>query len=75
MAHCPLVTIGGAYLMIGDGIKVTKEAERMPEVKKLHQESDNSGKAPYIYGHHFGVLGLLAGTAKKMFCVPVMAGT
>ncbi len=73
VARCSLVTIGGACLMIGDGIKITKEAEKMPGVKKLHQESDNSGKAPYIYGHHFGVLGLLVGTAKKMFCVPVMA--
>ncbi|KKM12597.1 hypothetical protein SY88_02810 [Clostridiales bacterium PH28_bin88] len=72
-ARCPLVTVGGAYLMVGDGIKIAKEAEKMPGVKKLHQESDNSGKAPYIFGHHFGVLGLLVGNAQKKFCVPVMA--
>jgi hypothetical protein len=48
LARCPVVTVGGAYLMIGDGIKVAKETEKMPGVKKLHQESDNSGKAPYI---------------------------
>jgi hypothetical protein len=73
LAHCPAVTVGGAYLMIGDGIKVAKEAKKMPGVKKLHQESDNSGKAPYIFGHHFRVLGLLVGTVQKMFCVPVIA--
>jgi hypothetical protein len=34
-------------VLLGDGIKVAKEAERMPGVKKLHQESDNStGKPP-----------------------------
>ena len=73
LERCSSVTVGGAYLLIGDGIKVAKEAKKMPGVKKLHQESDNAGKTPYIFGHHFGVLGLLVGTAKKMFCVPVAA--
>ena len=61
----PLITIDGRLLLGGDGIKISKEAEKMPGVKKLHQESDNSGKAPYIYGHHHGVIGVLAGWVKK----------
>jgi len=65
LTHCPLVKIDGRLLMTGDGIKISKEAEKMPGVKKLHQESDNSGKAPYIYGHHHGVIGILAGWVKK----------
>jgi hypothetical protein len=65
LARCPLVEIDGRLLMTGDGIKISKEAEKMPGVKKLHQESDNSGKAPYIYGHHHGVIGILAGWVKK----------
>jgi len=73
LSRCPLLTVDNRYLVIGDGIKVSKEAEKMPGVKKLHQESDNSGKAPYIYGHHFGVLGILAVCAKKIFCVPLCA--
>jgi hypothetical protein len=71
--QCPLITVGGSLVIIGDGIKVTKDARRMPAVKKLHQESANSGKAEYIFGHHHGVLGILAGSAKKMFCVPIAA--
>ena len=71
--RCPLITINGHVLMVGDGIKVSKEAKRMPGIKKIHQESDNSSKPPYIFGHHFGMLGLLAGTVKNMFCVPVKA--
>jgi len=62
---CPLLTVDNRYLIAGDGIKVAKEAEKMPAVKKLHQESENSGKPPYIYGHHHGVLGILAGWVKK----------
>lgn len=69
-----LITIKGRYLIAGDGIKITKEAEKMPGVKRLHQESDNSGKAPYIYGHHFGAVGVLAGwVRKKIFCIPLSA--
>lgn len=66
-------TRAGAYILIGDGIKIAKEAKFMPGVKKLHQESENSSKAPWIFGHHFGVVGMLIANKDKAFCVPVMA--
>lgn len=66
-------TRAGAFILIGDGIKVAKEAKFMPGVKKLHQESENSSKTPWIFGHHFGVLGMLVANKDKAFCVPVMA--
>lgn len=70
--RCPLPTIDGRFILAGDGIKICKEAEKMPAVKRLHQESDNSGKAPYIYGHHWGVIGILAGWVKKtLLCTPL----
>jgi hypothetical protein len=70
--RCPLPKIDGRLLLAGDGIKISKEAEKMPAVKRLHQESDNSGKAPYIYGHHWGVIGILAGRVKKnLLCSPL----
>ncbi len=69
MSYFPLLTVDNRYLIAGDGIKVGKEAEKMPAVKKLHQESENSGKSPYICGHHHGVLGILAGWVKKRFFV------
>ena len=65
MQRCPLSLIDGRLVIAGDGIKISKEAEKMPGVKRLHQESDNSGKAPYIYGHHWGVIGILSGWVKK----------
>lgn len=69
--RCPLLQIDDRYLIAGDGIKVCKEASKMPGVKRLHQESENSGKAPYIYGHHHGVVGVLAGAVKKnLLCSP-----
>jgi len=60
-----------AWVLLGDGIKVAKEAERMPGVKKLQQQSDNSAKPPWILGHHFGVVGMVLGTDEKSFCVPL----
>lgn len=65
LERCRLPMIDGRLLLVGDGIKICKEAEKMPAVKRLHQESDNSGKAPYIHGHHWGVIGILAGRFKK----------
>ena len=73
-SRCPALTIEDRLLFVGDGTKVSKEANYMPGVKKLHQESDNSGKPSYITGHHFGVLGLLAGNERrKIFCISIMA--
>ena len=43
----------------------------MPGVKHLHQDSDNSGKGEYIYGHHIGFVGLLIGCLSKAFCLPM----
>lgn len=71
--YCSVVTFKEHVILVGDGIKVTKEARKMPGVKKLHQDSENSGKAQYIYGHHFGFIGFLAGNLKKYFCIPVAA--
>jgi len=75
LCSCPLLHIDGRLLLAGDGIKINKEAEKMPVVKRLHQESDNSGKAPYIYGHHHGVIGILAGWVKKNLLYPPLCRT
>ena len=68
---------GGAFLengmpiLIGDGVKQSKEARKMPCVKRLYQESETVSKAPYIFGHMFGAIGLLVGNVNKLFCVPL----
>lgn len=72
-------SIGHVYLenhmpvLVIDGIKKFKEGRKMPGVKKLHQESDNSSKAEYIHGHLFGVVSILIGGPNKMFCLPLQA--
>ena len=43
----------------------------MPGVKKLFQESENSGKASFIFGHFLGGIGVLVGNSIKQFCLPI----
>jgi hypothetical protein len=71
--NCPPILINDYLVLVGDGIKISKEANKMPGVKRLHQESNNSAKPSYIFGHHFGVLGLLVGSTSKIFCLPLRA--
>jgi len=67
----PLVTLKGAVIMVGDAVKGSKEGRKMPGVKRHHQESDNSSKPEYIYGHMFGSVGILAEKEDKQFCIPL----
>jgi len=56
---------------MGDGVQQSKEARRMPGVKKLLQESENPSKPAYIFGHMFDGLGILVGNQAKKFCLPL----
>ena len=63
--------ISGMPVLIGDGVKESKEAYRMPGVKNMRQESGNSAKSEFIRGHLFGGLGVLIGGVAKLFCLPI----
>ena len=69
--YAPIVKCGDAVVIVGDGVKESKEGRRMPGVKRLHQESGNSSKADYIWGHLFGGVGVLAERSGKTFCIPL----
>lgn len=71
--YYPVPEFNGRILLIGDGIKVSREAKMMPGVKKLRQDSENSGKGEYIFGHHFNAVGLLTGCTRKLFCTPLLS--
>lgn len=69
--YVPLYREGNRSILIGDGVKQSKEGRRMPGVKKLFQESENSAKPEYIHGHMFGSLGILAGSVRNWACIPL----
>ena len=63
-------TVNGRAVLAGDGVKASKEARYMPGVKKMAQDSEDSSKAEYIFGHMFGATGVLLG--KAQVCCPLM---
>ena len=71
LKYYPLPKFNDRVLLIGDGIKICKESKKIPGVKKLHQNSENSGKGSYIFGHHINFVGILVGTVKKFLCLPL----
>ncbi len=63
--------LNGRVLILGDGTKVAKESCFMPGVKKLYQESEDSSKPQYIFGHMYGGIGTVIGNESKSFCIPL----
>ena len=70
--YAPLYLENGMAIMIGDGVKESKEGRRTPGVKRLHHESENSGKSNYIHGRMFGLIGVLVGSIDRLFTLPLI---
>lgn len=70
-AEAPMLSCNGRAVLCSDGCKVAKDALRMPGVKRLVQESSDSGKGEHILGHMFGAVGVLAGAPGACQCVPL----
>lgn len=66
-----LYQVDGKTVLIGDGVKQSKEAYHMPGVKKLHQDSEDSSKGKYIFGHLFGAVGAVISKSNRFFCIPL----
>lgn len=69
--YASLYKEGNFHVLVGDGVKQPKEGRRMPGVKKLYQESENSTKPEYVHGHMSDGLGILAGTVRNRACIPL----
>jgi len=68
----PTVTVQQRLVLLGDNIKISKEALYQPGLTKLHQDSGNSGKPSQFWGHNFGSVALLVGSYNKFFAVPCL---
>ena len=56
----PLVSVNDRVLIVGDGIKVSKESQCQPGLKFLHSPSQNQSKPQRFNGHHFGCIAFVA---------------
>jgi hypothetical protein len=69
--RAPVYRVKKRCILIGDGVKQSKEAFHMAGVKKLLQESENSSKPRFIFGHMFGAVGIFIGRKGGKFCAPL----
>jgi hypothetical protein len=67
------VTVEGRAVLLGDPTAVVKDARRMPGVVTLYQDSETQSKPTYYRGHYWGVVGLLVGSLREAFCLPLEA--
>lgn len=67
----PIYRLNGKNLLAGDGTKHPKESAHMPGVKKLLQESENSSKPQYIFGHMYGGVAAITYSHNNYFAVPL----
>ena len=58
-------------ILIGDHVKQNKECSRIPCVKKMRQESEDTSKPEQIIGHMYGAIGILIGNGIKNLCLPI----
>lgn len=70
LRYIPICREADAFLLAADGVKQSKEARRMPGVKRMHQESETQTKAESIFGHMWGCIGILAGLPGRLACIP-----
>ena len=68
-----LIRVNGRLVLVGDGIKVSKQGKKMPAVKLLHQESESNTKAEYIMGHSLQAVSILSRASSSVFAVPLAA--
>ena len=71
LMNAPLFRYRNRIILVGDGVKQSKEARKMPGVKKMTQESETCSKPQFIHGHLFGAIGVIASTKAKRFCIPL----
>lgn len=63
--------VNGRTVLVGDGVKQSKEALKMPGVKKMVQESETCSKKQYIHGHLFGQIGIIITNMRSRYCLPL----
>ncbi len=66
-----LFQLNDRSILVGDGVKQSKEGCHMPGVKRMVQESETQTKPEIIHGHMWGCVGVLLGDAERLACVPV----
>ena len=60
-----------AAVLLGDHTCVAKDGRKMPCVVSMRQHSETQSKPSYFRGHFWGAIGMLIGSLKSPFCIPL----
>ena len=71
--HPGLLRCNERLVLVGDGIKIGKAGEKMPGVKRLHQQSQSNTKPEYILGHSCQAVAILAQGLSSVVAIPLAA--
>ncbi|MDX1506223.1 MAG: hypothetical protein R3221_10930 [Spongiibacter sp.] len=63
--------IDGRCVLLGDHTHVVKDGGRMPGVVSMREHSETQRKPSYFRGQCWGAIGLVVGTLKGCFCLPL----
>ena len=63
--------VDGRYVLLGDHTHVVKDGGRMPGVVSLRETSETQQKPSYFRGQCWGALGLIVGSVRSCFCLPL----
>lgn len=65
------VELNGRCVLLGDHTHVVKDGGRMPGVVSMREHSETQRRPSYFRGQCWGALGLVVGTLKGCFCLPL----
>ncbi len=71
LCSAPILRLNGCPVLLGDGVKQSKEGRHMPGVKRLAQESETQSKPSMIFGHTLGGIRILIGDAPCPAALPL----
>lgn len=63
--------VDGRCVLLGDHTHVVKDGGRMPGVVSMRETSETQHKPSYFRGQCWGALGLVVGSLRACFCLPV----
>lgn len=69
----PCLIIHGALLAVFDTTLVAKASKMMLGVQKWHNSTGTSDKLTSLFGHHWGIVGLVCRHPIRYICFPILA--
>lgn len=71
--YYPCLMVHGALLAVYDTTIVEKTSEKMLGVQRWHNSTGTADKRTSVFGHHWGLIGLVCSHPIRYICFPILA--